>query len=58
MAGMDNEQIIISSNAAGMHFLQVQAEYSGGFQWKLGGVRYFHDIRGQTAWRGGTVNRQ
>jgi hypothetical protein len=30
MAGMDSEQIIGSCNAAGMHFLQDRAEYSGG----------------------------
>jgi hypothetical protein len=57
MAGMDSEQIIGSCNAAGMHFLQVRAEYSGGDERKLGGDRYFHDIRGPTAWRGLTVNR-
>jgi hypothetical protein len=57
MAGMDSEQIIGSCNAAGMHFLQVRAEYSGGDERKLGGDRYFDDIRGRTAWRGWTVNR-
>jgi hypothetical protein len=57
MAGMDSEQIIGSCNAAGMHFLQVRAEYSGGDERKLGGDRYFDDIRGPTAWRGWTVNR-
>jgi hypothetical protein len=57
MGRMDNEQIIVSSNAARMHCLQDQGEYCGGFQWKLGGVRYFHDTRGPTAWRGETVNR-
>jgi hypothetical protein len=57
MAGMDSEQIIGSCNAAGMHFLQDRTEYSGGDARKLGGDRYFHDIRGPTAWRGWTVNR-
>jgi hypothetical protein len=52
MAWMDSEDILGSCNAARMHCLQDQAEYCGGFQWKLGGVRYLHDIRGPTAWRG------
>jgi hypothetical protein len=30
MAAMDSEQIIGSCNAAGLHFLQVWADYSGG----------------------------
>jgi hypothetical protein len=58
MAGMDSEQILGSCSAAGMHFLQDGAEYSGGDERKLVGDRYFDDIRGPRAWRGCTVNRK
>jgi hypothetical protein len=44
MADMNSEKIIGSCNAAGMQCLQDQAEYSGEVRWKLGGIRYFHDI--------------
>jgi hypothetical protein len=57
MADLNSEKIIGSCNAAGMQCLQDQAEYSGGVQWKLGGIRYFHDIRGITARRRWAVNR-
>jgi hypothetical protein len=57
MAGLHSEQIIGSCSAAGMHFIQDRAEYSGGDEWKLGGDRYFDHIRGPTARRGWTVNR-
>jgi hypothetical protein len=41
MAGMDSEQIIGSCNAAGMHFLQDRAEYSGGVNGNLAGIDTF-----------------
>jgi hypothetical protein len=55
MAGMDSELLIGSCNAAGMHFLQDGAEYSGGDEWKFLRDRYCDNIRGLTAWRGWTV---
>jgi hypothetical protein len=58
MAGMDSEQIMGSCNAAGMHCLQDQAEYSGEDEWRLSGDRYSDDIRGPTTWRGVRVNRK
>jgi hypothetical protein len=39
MAGIDSEQIIGSCNAAGMHFLQVRAEYIvAGMNGNLAGI--------------------
>jgi hypothetical protein len=58
MAGLDRDHIICSCNAAGMHFLDVRADYSDGDERELGGARYCDDIGSPTAWRGWTVNTE